>query len=315
MSEMINRNRRRWGIIYLPMIGALRPMRRWKEMREYLAEKEVEYDFFCADTPNSVECQSLKYANNGYEIIVVIGGDGALQDALNGVMASGRANEVAVGIVPNGIANDFSSYWGLSFGDYKMAIDSIIAGRVRKVDVGACCYYVDGVEVKRYFLNVLNVGMSANIVAIANKKSTIFAKIVYRVRALLHLLFRRQNFNMKFRLNNQTVDKKFMMLCIGNSTGYGMTPSAVPYNGWLDVSAIKMSPFLGVLRGLQMMFRRRILNFRLVEPFRTTEVEIESVGGASLGIDGRPFTPTFPLQVTVEPEKMNLIIPTKIKNR
>ena len=132
---------------------------------------------------------------------------------------------------------------------------------------------------------------------------------------MVHLLFRRQNFKMKFRLNNQVVDKKFMMLCIGNSTGYGMTPSAVPYNGWLDVSAIRMSPFMGVLKGLQMVMRRRILNFRLVEPFRTTEIEIESVGGANLGIDGRIFAPTFPLQVSVEPEKLKLIIPTKIKNR
>ncbi|MBO7193501.1 MAG: lipid kinase [Bacteroidaceae bacterium] len=315
MSEARNRNRRRWGIIYSPKIGATRPMGRWKEISEYLAEKEVAYDFFCAGSANDVECQALKYANNGFDTVVVIGGDGALQDALNGLLASGRANEVALGIVPNGIENDFASYWGLSFKDYKMAVDSIIAGRVRKVDVGCCCYYKDGVEVKRYFINVLNVGLSANIVALANKKSTIFAKIIYRFRALLHLLFRRQNFNMKFRLNNQLVDRKFMMLCIGNSTGYGMTPSAVPYNGWMDVSAIRMSPFLGVLKGLQMVTRRRILNFELVEPFRTTEIEIESVGGAGLGIDGRPFAPTFPLLVTVEPEKLNLIIPTKIKKR
>ena len=92
-----------------------------------------------------------------------------------------------------------------------------------------------------------------------------------------------------------------------------MTPSAVPYNGWLDVSAIRMPKFLGVLKGLQMVLRRRILNFRLVEPFRTTEIEVESVGGANLGIDGRIFTPTFPLLVTVESEKLNLIIPTRIK--
>ena len=248
-------------------------------------------------------------------MIVVIGGDGALQDALNGMMASERAGEVALGIIPNGIANDYAAYWGLSFHDYRMAVDSIVAGRVRKVDVGCCNYYVEGVGVKRFFLNVLNVGMSANIVALANKKCTAFAKMVYRVRALAHLLFRRQNFNMKFRLNNQVVDKKFMMLCVGNSTGYGMTPSAVPYNGWIDVSAIRMPKFMGVLKGVQMVLRRRILNFALVEPYRTTEVEIESVGGAGLGIDGRPFAPTFPLQVTVEPEKMKLIIPTKIKRR
>ena len=118
---------------------------------------------------------------------------------------------------------------------------------------------------------------------------------------------------MRFRLNCQLVEKKFMLLCIGNSTGYGMTPSAVPYNGWLDVSAMRMSPFFGVLKGMLMVIRRKILNFKLVEPFRTTEIEIESVGGATLGIDGRPFTPTFPLRVTVEPERLNLIIPTKIK--
>ena len=201
------------------------------------------------------------------------------------------------------------------FHDYKAAVDSNFAGRVRKVDVGCCSYRTGDAEVKRYFLNVLNVGMSANIVALANKKNTIFAKIIYRVRALLHLLFCRQNFVMRFRLNNQLVEKKFMMLCIGNSTGYGMTPSAVPYNGWLDVSAIKMSPFMGVLKGLQMVLRRKILNFKLVEPFRTTEIVIDTVGGANLGIDGRPFVPTFPLHVSVEPEKLNLIIPTKIKNR
>ena len=60
MSEAISRNRRRWGIIYLPKIGAISPMRRWKEIREYIEEKKVEYDFFCADTANSVECQALK---------------------------------------------------------------------------------------------------------------------------------------------------------------------------------------------------------------------------------------------------------------
>ena len=110
-------------------------------------------------------------------------------------------------------------------------------------------------------------------------------------------------------------DKKLMMLFIGNSRGYGMTPSAVPYNGWLDVSAIRMPKFFGILEGLAMLVRRRILNFKLVEPFRTTDIVIEDLGGAGIGIDGRPFKPTFPLHVTVEPEMLNLIIPTKLNKK
>lgn len=315
MSDLKNRNRHRWGILYCPKVGAMRPMRRWKEICQYLAEKGVEYDSIMSENFSSIERQARMLADNGYETIVVVGGDGALQDALNGVMASDNRTSVSLGLIPNGIANDFANYWGMAVNDYKLAIDCIIARRVRKVDVGVCAFKNAEGEQKRYFLNVLNIGLSAHIVELANKNNSFLTKTVYRLRALFYLLFRRQNFSMKFTLNSQVVEKKFMMLCIGNSRGYGMTPSAVPYNGWLDVSAIRMSPFLGVLEGLHMLLIRKLLNFKLVEPFRTTEIDIETVDGAPLGIDGRTFKPTFPMKVTVDPEALNLIIPTKINKK
>lgn len=313
MNDNQNRNRRRWGIIYAPKAGSLCPGKKWKEISEYLDEKGVEYDFVQTNDCAAIENSAREYADNGYGTIVVAGGDGVLQDAINGIMSSPNRAAVTLGIIPYGIANDYASYWGLSDSDCKAAVDCIMTRRVRKVDLGCCICTSEGVENRRYFLNVLNIGVSAYIVELANQKRTFFAKIAYRVLGLFHLLFRRQNFRMKFRLNCQTVDKKLMMLFIGNSRGYGMTPSAVPYNGWLDVSAIRMPKFMGILEGLHMLMRRRILNFKLVEPFRTADILIEDLGGAGVGIDGRPFKPSFPLRVVVEPEVLNLIIPSKIK--
>lgn len=315
MSELANRNRRRWGIIYAPKAGSLRPMKRWEEIREYLVEKGVEYDFLQSENFDSIERHARMLADNGYETIVVVGGDGVLQDAINGIMSSPNRSAVSLGLVPYGIANDYSGYWGISDSDYKSALDCIMTHRVRKVDVGCCIYNSEGVEKRRYFLNVLNIGVSAYIVELANQKRTFFAKAAFRVLGFIHLLTHRRNYRMKFRLNCQTVDKKLMMLFVGNSRGYGMTPSAVPYNGWLDVSAIRLPKFLGILEGLHMLMRRRILNFKLVEPFRTTEMVIEDVGGAGIGIDGRPFKPEFPLHVVVEPEALNLIIPSKLNRK
>ena len=57
------------------------------------------------------------------------------------------------------------------------------------------------------------------------------------------------------------------------------------------------------------------LNFELVEPFRTTEMVIETADGALFGIDGRPFKPSFPLTVTVLPEAVNLVIPAFVKKK
>ena len=39
MIDNVSRNRHRWGIIYAPKVGAMRPMKMWREIREYLAEK------------------------------------------------------------------------------------------------------------------------------------------------------------------------------------------------------------------------------------------------------------------------------------
>ena len=306
-------SRHRWGLIYCPKLGSLSPRKRWREIREYLREKHVEYDCIQSEDYSSLERQAKMLADNGYETIVVVGGDGALQDVVNGIMASDNYNKVSLGIIPNGIANDYASYWDLPMKDYKEAVDCIITHRTRKVDVGCCHYTTDAGEQKRYFLNVLNIGLTARVVEIANQKRFIFAKLGSIVRGLFQLLFFRQSYRMKFRLNNQTVDKNFMMLCVGNSRGYGMTPSAVPYNGWLDVSAIKMPKLFGMIEGLMMVYRRKIMNYELMEPFRTTEVLIEDVGGAHVGIDGRMFHPTFPMKVAVMPEAVNLIIPTKIK--
>lgn len=311
MIDVHNLNRHRWGIIYSPKTGAVRPMKRWKEIREYLVAKGVEYDFIESENYRSVERQARMFADNGYEIIVLVGGDGALQDALNGIMSSSRRANVCLGIIPNGISNDFAKYWGLQPNEYKTAIDCIIARRVRKVDVGCCSYSTENGNEKRYFLNTLTAGLSAHIVELTNRKQSLFPKLVYQVTGLFYMLFHRQNFHMRFRLNSQKVDQKFMMLCIGNSVGYGLTPSAVPYNGWLDVSAIRMSKFFGLLEGLLMLAHRRILNYELVTPFRTTEIVIESLGGAAMSIDGRSFKPTLPMTVTAEHELLNLIIPSK----
>lgn len=312
MIKAQNSNRHRWGIIYCPKVGAFRPMKRWNEIRAYLKLKGVEYDFIQSENYTSIERLSHVLADNGYETIVLVGGDGALQDALNGIMSSPNKDKIAFGLIPNGIANDFARYWGIGCDDYKSAIDCIIGHRIRKVDVGCCRYKNEDGEQQRYFLNVVNIGLSAHMVEIANRKRFLFASITSLLTGLYHLLFYRQNFSMRFTLNNYTVDKKFMMLCIGNSRGYGMTPSAVPYNGWLDVSAIRMPKFMGMLQGMYMVWKRKIMNFKLMEPYRTTEIVIESADNALAGIDGRPFRPTYPITVSICPEAFNFIIPNRI---
>ena len=67
--------------------------------------KGVNYDYVQSEGFGSVERLAKILANNGYRTIVIVGGDGALNDAINGIMLSDAEDKenIALGIIPNGI--------------------------------------------------------------------------------------------------------------------------------------------------------------------------------------------------------------------
>ena len=160
----------RWGIIYNPKAGSRKAQKKWDKIREYMEERGVLFDYMQSEGYGSVERLARMLANNGYQTIVIVGGDGAINDAVNGIMTSSaeKKDEIALGIIPNGIGNDFASYFGLESDDYKEAVDWIINRRLRKIDVGRCNYFDGEKHTSRYFLNAIYIGLGARIVQISD---------------------------------------------------------------------------------------------------------------------------------------------------
>ena len=104
---------KKWGVIYNPKAGTRKVKKRWKEIKEYMDSKGVDYDYVQSEGFGSVERLAKILANNGYRTIVIVGGDGALNDAINGIMLSDAEDKenIALGMIPNGIGNDFAKYW------------------------------------------------------------------------------------------------------------------------------------------------------------------------------------------------------------
>ena len=84
----------RWGVIYNPKAGTRKVQKRWDEIRGYIESRGVDFDYVHSEGYGSVERLARTLANNGYRTIVVVGGDGALNDALNGILASHTGQSV-----------------------------------------------------------------------------------------------------------------------------------------------------------------------------------------------------------------------------
>lgn len=301
----------KWGIIYNPKAGTRKVQKRWKEIKEYIESKQVDFDYVHSEGFGSVERLSRTLANNGYKTIVIVGGDGALNDAINGIMTSDveDKSEIAIGIIPNGIGNDFAKYWDLSM-DYKEAVDWIINHRKRRIDVGYCTYFDGEKHTRRYFLNAVNIGLGARIVKITDQTKRFWGvKFLSYVAALFLLFWERKLYRMHLRINDEHIRGRIMTVCVGSARGYGQTPSAVPYNGWLDVSVIYRPESGQLMLGLWMLIQGRLLNHKMVKSYRTRKVRIFRARNASVDLDGRILPKHFPIEVGILPEAATVIIP------
>ncbi len=301
----------RWGIIYSPKSGQRSNNKRWDAIRRLLDARHAPYDYVQSEGSGSEARLASMLAQNGYRTIIVVGGDVALNHALNGLASAQGVSlaDLRLGVVPNGHANDFASYWGLTEGDPQLSVQTLAKGRVRKVDLGAM-HLPSGETVR--FLNCINIGLVANIADIKHKAYRFWglSGLSHASSALL-LVFQRMETPMTLALNHHTISRKLMNVCIGNARGYGLTPGAVPYNGLLDVSVLFCPPLLQLLTGLSLLRARRFHAFRGMHPYRTMgRIRVADTGGAKVSVDGVVLaSPPASFEVSVQREALSFIIP------
>lgn len=306
--------KKKWGIVYCPKSGAFRPQAKWAKVEKCLKEKGIEYDHVQSENSGSVDRLVKMMIENGYKTLVIVGGDSALNEAVNCLMQVPRATRagISLGVIPNGLMNDFAHFWDIDDDDIEKCIDMIAKGRVRPVDLG-CIHYTNDKNEKchRYFLNCLSIGLVASVIRQRRRASGSFGwrKLAFIPSSLL-MIFQRLEYKMRLRIDTEVIDQKVMTVCIGNCQGYGFTPSAVPYNGLLDVSVVHHPEVTQLIEGFYLLYSGKILNHRSVHPYRTREVVVEKAERALVGIDGRVMnTPVGPFTVGVEQEVINFIIP------
>lgn len=304
----------RWGILYCPKTGFSSSQKRWEKIEAALRERGVVYDMVQSENADSVERLMTMLINNGYKTIIVVGGDSALNDAVNCLMKEENRvrDEIALGVIPNGVMNDFARFWGFGEDDVAQTVGWLAERRVRRIDLG-CIRYTNAKQERchRYFLNCLNIGMTADIMNLRRQTRRLFgSRTLSFISSLFVMLFHRMEYKMKLRINSDTIDRKVMTVCIGSGPGYGQTPNAVPYNGMLDVSVVYHPEVVQLIEGLWLLITGRFLNHRNVHPFRTTEVFADEARHALVGIDGRLMkTPVGPFRVSIEQEVVNFLIP------
>ena len=100
----------------------------------------------------------------GYDEILVLGGDGTLSEAINGIMRANLTPDqramIQVGIMPRGTGNDWGRFWGLNK-KHKESLHRFFRGQGHPIDIGCLTYWRNGIEHHRYFINSVGFGVDS----------------------------------------------------------------------------------------------------------------------------------------------------------
>lgn len=304
------------GIIHCPKhAGFTSAAKRWQKIERALKENDIEYDLVQSENQQSVRRLVTMMIRNGYETILIAGGDSALNEAVNCLMCEETyvRERVCLGVIPNGTMNDFATFWGFSEKNIAKTAESIKRYRTRKVDVGKFCYTnKDGEKSVRYFLNCVNIGLIARIQRLRkDTRKWVWSRKASYLLSLVLTVFQKMAYKVKYTINYETEQRNIVTMCIGNCLGYGQTPNAVPYNGMIDVSVIKNSTMMQLFNGIGLFLRGKILNHKWLIPYRCRAIDLEIHKQVPVNIDSEPvkisaYHPN--VSISVEQEAINFLI-------
>lgn len=247
--------------------------RRWRARVEELASGAM----LCA-TSRIGEAESLarNAALEGYEKIVAAGGDGTINEVVNGLAGSGAA----LGLLPMGTVNVFATELGLPSSDLEECWKIIRDGHTRVIDLPSA----NG----KHFVQLAGVGLDAQAVKETNfafKRS--FGPLSYIISAAQ--IASRPPPRLLIQSDDAATEEGSFVL-IGNGRLYGgpfpFFKHALLDDGRLDVVVFKRIGYLDIIRYLQDVLFSSSITSPDVEYFQTTHLTVSSEEEVPVEIDG-----------------------------
>jgi len=267
-----------------------RTLRLWDELRGLVARRFPTMGFeLTRGTMHAAELAAAAI-EGGADLVVAVGGDGTLNEVLNGYFRASRqpAGGAALGYLPSGTGSDFARTMGLYGLPLEQQVQRLAAGSVRLLDCGQVRFTglgEDGrpLEASRLFLNESSLGFSAETVNNVNRASKRFGGKAAFLLGGGRTLARRRNPLLQVSVDGQPVyEGPTLLVAVANGKYFGgsmmIAPMAEVADGEFDVVVVGAMRRLPLLRKISKIYRGEHLAEPEVHVHRGAEVRINSVG-------------------------------------
>lgn len=253
-------------------------------------------------------------ADEGFEVVAAIGGDGTVHEVVNGLMQVEAARRPALGVVPIGSGNDFVVGAGLC-SEPSESLRRIFAGsEMRLLDLGCVS---DNTGRSEFFVNVIGIGLDASVTFRTRQVKLLRGFPMYFAALMRALLqdFRAPRMDIAFD-DDGTIAEPVMMMAVANGTreggGFNVTPKADIGDGALDFAMIGPVSRFRLLQIIPDVMKGTHERHREIRMGRLRQLRLSTNQQLAIHFDGEMFAwygdGVQALQIGVVPNAIRLVV-------
>lgn len=266
----------------------------------HLNHKKFEYGIWFTEQEGHASELAKKALEEGYEIVVAVGGDGSINEVASALVGS----EAIVGIIPAGSGNGLAMHLGYGR-DIDLAIKKLNTAEVQTIDCGT----MNG----RPFINIAGVGFDG-LVSNLMKGSHWRGFLPYFLKSVEAGL-RYTPRDCRIELDDKILNLTCFAISIANGPMYGynfqIAPDARLDDGLFEVVILKDAPVWQYFAAVPSMLNSKIYEADFVEHYAARRVKISVAGENHVHLDGEGMVVTGDLNFEMKPGALKVLVPAK----
>ena len=268
-----SKNRPAWVVIVNPVSADGRTGRDWPKNEPLLRRLLPPFAVWTTSGPNQATELAYQAVEQGYTTVAVHGGDGTVNEVVNGLLGHPKFEMTSLAILPYGTGADLVRTLGISH-SVTAAAGQARGNVFRKIDVGLARFLdLNGNPCRRHFLNVTDVGFGGDLVRYVNSHSKRWGGKLSFFRGLLVTLFQYRNKRIRIGLDDRPpfeVKASSIVIANGQYFGGGMwvAPPARMDDGFLEVVVVGDVSRMEVLTNTRRLYRGTLAGHPKVQAFR-----------------------------------------------
>ena len=255
---------------------------RWSGIESRLRAEGLSFDVRLTEAPGHAATLAYEAAQQGYDAVICAGGDGTLNEIVNGLMRVDAPRRPTLGIIPCGTGTDFARGMGLP-----KDLDGVAAmlkrGQSQAIDVGHVSYVRAGEPAVRHFINIAGLGFDGEVSDEVNRHGKRGGSLAYFVN-VFKVLARYENKLARLTLTlpdgrAQTVDGAFNLIAVCNGRYFGggmlVSPNSLVHDGLFHVIVIEAMSRAEFTVAFPRVYRGTHLSHPKVTEYQAREVQVD----------------------------------------